>query len=148
MTCKQLIGYINTREEIRYFFHVCCYGFSQGRKSLYNTAVYVMKDFVFLQNQVIYTNLLIWTKAFIFLRDPVICTIQLCEIKAFLFLQDPVTCIILLYQTKLFFSWQVPFVHSFLFSFLHVVLSDFETYILPLPSVLQHLTNRLNNVQI
>ena len=96
---------------------MCCYGFSQGRKSLYNTAVYVMKDFVFLQNQVIYTNLLIWTKAFIFLRDPVICTIQLCEIKAFLFLQDPVTCIILLYQTKLFFSWQVPFVHSFFFLF-------------------------------
>ena len=25
------------------FFHVCCYGFSQGRKSLYNTAVYVIK---------------------------------------------------------------------------------------------------------
>ena len=47
-----------------------------------------------------------------------------------------------------FFLWQVPFVHSFLFSFLHVVLSDYETYVLPLPSVLQHLTNRLNNVQI
>ena len=26
------------------FFHVCCYGFSQGRKSLYNTVVYVIKD--------------------------------------------------------------------------------------------------------
>ena len=25
------------------FFHVCCFGFSQGRKSLYNTAVYVIK---------------------------------------------------------------------------------------------------------
>ena len=25
------------------FFHVCCYGFSQGRKSLYNPAVNVMK---------------------------------------------------------------------------------------------------------
>ena len=25
------------------FFHVCCYGFSQGRKSLYNSAVYVVK---------------------------------------------------------------------------------------------------------
>ena len=24
------------------FFHVCCYGFSQSRKSLYNTAVYVI----------------------------------------------------------------------------------------------------------
>ena len=39
----------------------------------------------FLQNQVIYTNLLIWTKAFLFLRDPVIYTIQLSEIKAFFF---------------------------------------------------------------
>ena len=27
------------------FFHVCCYGFSQGRKSLYNTAVYVIMSF-------------------------------------------------------------------------------------------------------
>ena len=26
------------------FFHACCYGFSQGRKSLYNTVVYVIKD--------------------------------------------------------------------------------------------------------
>ena len=25
------------------FFHLCCYGFSQGRKSLYNAAVYVIK---------------------------------------------------------------------------------------------------------
>ena len=25
------------------FFHLCCYGFSQGWKSLYNTAVYVLK---------------------------------------------------------------------------------------------------------
>ena len=25
------------------FFYVCCYGFSQGRKSLYNTTVYVIK---------------------------------------------------------------------------------------------------------
>ena len=25
------------------FFHVCCYGFSQGRKSFHNTAVYVIK---------------------------------------------------------------------------------------------------------
>ena len=43
VTCQQLISYINTREKIRYFFHACCYGFSQGRKSLYNTAVYVIK---------------------------------------------------------------------------------------------------------
>ena len=28
------------------FFHVCCYGFSQGRKSLYNTAVYVIKSMI------------------------------------------------------------------------------------------------------
>ena len=26
------------------FFHLCCYGFSQGRKSLYNTAVYVINN--------------------------------------------------------------------------------------------------------
>ena len=31
----------NTREKIRYFF-TCCYGFSQGWKSLYNTVVYMM----------------------------------------------------------------------------------------------------------
>ena len=61
------------------------------------------QNIFFLQNQVIYTNLLIWTKAFLFLWDPVIYTIQLCEITAFLFLQDPVTCTTLLYQTKLFF---------------------------------------------
>ena len=41
VTCLQLIGYINTREKIS-FFHVCCYGFSQGQKTLYNTAVYVI----------------------------------------------------------------------------------------------------------
>ena len=29
-------------------------------------------------------------------------------------------------RQNLFFLWQVPFVHSFLFSFLHVVLSDYE----------------------
>ena len=40
--CKQLIGYINTREKITYVFTLCCHGFSQGRKSLYNTAVYVI----------------------------------------------------------------------------------------------------------
>ena len=28
------------------FFRVCRYGFSQGRKSLYNTAVYMMKVFL------------------------------------------------------------------------------------------------------
>ena len=43
MTCQQLIGYINTRKKIRYFYHVCCYDFFQGRKDLYNTAVYVIK---------------------------------------------------------------------------------------------------------
>ena len=40
--CRQLIGYINTREKITYVFTLCCHGFSQGRKSLYNTAVYVI----------------------------------------------------------------------------------------------------------
>ena len=39
VTCKQLIGYINTREKIS-----CYYGFSQGRKSLYSTAVYAIKS--------------------------------------------------------------------------------------------------------
>ena len=43
--------------------------------------------------------------------------------------------------SKLFFSWQFPFVHRFLFSFLHIVLSDYETYVLPLLSVFQRLTN-------
>ena len=28
------------------FFHVCCYGFSPGWKSLYNTAVYMIKKFL------------------------------------------------------------------------------------------------------
>ena len=36
-------GYFNTREKIRYFFHACWYGFSYTRKSLYNSAVYVIK---------------------------------------------------------------------------------------------------------
>ena len=62
------------------------------------------QNIFFLQNHVIYTNLLIWTKAFLFFLDPVIYNIQLSEIKAFLFLQDPVILSpILLYQTKLFF---------------------------------------------
>ena len=33
-----------TRGKNTKFFHVCCYGFSQGRKSLYNTAVYVINS--------------------------------------------------------------------------------------------------------
>ena len=65
---------------------------------------------------------------------------QLCEIKAFLFLQDPLTCTILFYQTKLFFHGRFHLCIAF-FSFLHVVLSDYETYVLPLPLVFQHLTN-------
>ena len=43
--CQQLIGYINTRKNT-IFFHVCCYGFSQGQKSLYNTAVYVINIYI------------------------------------------------------------------------------------------------------
>ena len=31
------------------FFHVCCYGFSQDWKSLYNTVVYMIKGDVDLQ---------------------------------------------------------------------------------------------------
>ena len=33
----QLISHINTHAKLYYFFHMCCYGFSQGWKSLYNT---------------------------------------------------------------------------------------------------------------
>ena len=32
------------------FFHVCCYGFSRSQKSLYNTAVYVIKCFLLRGN--------------------------------------------------------------------------------------------------
>ena len=35
----------NSRENILYFFLVCCSGFSQGWKSLYNTVVYMIKTF-------------------------------------------------------------------------------------------------------
>ena len=35
-----------TRGKNTIFFHMRCYGFSQGRKSLYNTAVYVIKCFI------------------------------------------------------------------------------------------------------
>ena len=37
-----MIDYIDTRKKNTIFFHVRCYGFSQGRKSLSNTAVYVI----------------------------------------------------------------------------------------------------------
>ena len=37
-----MIDYIDTRKKDTIFFHVRCYGFSQGRKSLSNTAVYVI----------------------------------------------------------------------------------------------------------
>ena len=33
------------------FFYVCCYGFSQGQKSLYNTAVYVIINVIILLGQ-------------------------------------------------------------------------------------------------
>ena len=32
------------------FFHLCCYGFSLGRKSLYNTAVYVRNIYIVCRN--------------------------------------------------------------------------------------------------
>ena len=41
-TCQHLIGYINTCGKKYDDFYVCCYDFSQCRKSLYNTAVYVI----------------------------------------------------------------------------------------------------------
>ena len=44
MTYQQLIGYINTREKIRYF-STCVVRTFSGRKSLYNTAVYVINVF-------------------------------------------------------------------------------------------------------
>ena len=34
-----------TREKNTIFFHVCCYGFSQGQKSFYNTVVYMIISF-------------------------------------------------------------------------------------------------------
>ena len=37
-----------THMENYIFFHKCCYSFSQGLKSLYNTAVWVMKKFIFI----------------------------------------------------------------------------------------------------
>ena len=42
VTCQQLIDDIkHTRQNI-VFFYVCCFGFSQGWKSLYNTIVYMI----------------------------------------------------------------------------------------------------------
>ena len=41
VTCQQLIGYINTREKIRYLSRVLFRPLSKG-KSLYNTAVYMI----------------------------------------------------------------------------------------------------------
>ena len=40
--CKQLVGYINTREKIRYFFTCVVTACLRAGKSLYNTAVYVI----------------------------------------------------------------------------------------------------------
>ena len=39
------------------FFHVCCYGFSQGRKSLYNTAVYAINSIVMPMYYSLFTQL-------------------------------------------------------------------------------------------
>ena len=36
---------ISTHVKNTIFFHVCCYGFSQGQKSLYNTALYLIITF-------------------------------------------------------------------------------------------------------
>ena len=45
VTCQQLMAISNSRENILYFFLVCCSGFSQGWKALYNTVVYMIKTF-------------------------------------------------------------------------------------------------------
>ena len=45
VTCQQLIGDIKQSWKYTIFFQVCCSGFSQGWKSLYNTVVYMIKTF-------------------------------------------------------------------------------------------------------
>ena len=47
-TCQQLNGDINYKRKTIAFFHARCYGFSQGRKSFYNGAVYVINKKPFL----------------------------------------------------------------------------------------------------
>ena len=42
VTCQQLIGEIKHTWKSIVFFHVCCYGFSRGWKSVYNTVVYMI----------------------------------------------------------------------------------------------------------
>ena len=44
--CKNALNHwlYQTREKISYFFHVCCCGFSQGWKYLYNTVVYMINS--------------------------------------------------------------------------------------------------------
>ena len=42
VTCQQLIGDIKHTWKNIVIFHVCCHGFSQGWKSLYNTVVYMI----------------------------------------------------------------------------------------------------------
>ena len=42
VTCQQLIGDIKHTWKNTIFFDVCCYDFSQGWKSLYNTLVYMI----------------------------------------------------------------------------------------------------------
>ena len=37
---------ISTHVKNTIFFHVCCYSFSQGQKSLYNTALYLIITFI------------------------------------------------------------------------------------------------------
>ena len=43
VTRQQLIGDIKHTWKNILFFHVCCYDFSQGWKSLYNIVVYMIK---------------------------------------------------------------------------------------------------------
>ena len=42
VTCQQLVGDIKHTSKNTTFFDMCCYDFSQGWKSLYNTLVYMI----------------------------------------------------------------------------------------------------------
>ena len=46
VTCQRLIGDIKHTWKNTIFFHVCCYGFCQSWKSLYNSLVYMIKPYI------------------------------------------------------------------------------------------------------
>ena len=47
-SCRKLEGAVDkpyqTHAKLLYFFHMCCYGFSQGWKALYNTTVCIISE--------------------------------------------------------------------------------------------------------